>query len=75
VNAGFPREEREFTPHLTLARTKQGTISPRLRNAIEKHSTQEFGMTDASAFQLIESEIKSTGPEYTTLESFHLRDN
>lgn len=72
MNAGFPREEREFTPHLTLARNKQGTISPELRDAIASHSTREFGTMDASTFHLIESKIKSTGPEYTTLESIPL---
>lgn len=71
-NAGFPREEREFTPHLTLARNKQGTISPELRDAISKRSTWELGTMDASTFHLIESKIKSTGPEYTTLESIPL---
>ena len=72
INAGFPREEREFTPHLTLARNKQGTLSAELRDAIRKHSTREFGTMDASTFHLIESKIKSTGPEYTTLESIPL---
>ena len=69
---GVPREEREFTPHLTLARSKQGTISPELHDAIKKYSVRQFGAMDASTFQLIESKIKSTGPEYTTLESFPL---
>jgi len=67
---GVPKEEREFTPHLTLARNKAERIAPKLREALAKCSTKEFGMMDASSFHLIESKLKSTGPEYTTLESF-----
>jgi len=70
AKVGVPREEREFTPHLTLARSKAERIAPRLREGLAKHSTKEFGMMNASAFHLIESKLKSTGPEYTTLESF-----
>lgn len=67
---GMAREEREFTPHLTLARSKEGKVSTRLRDALAKHSTSEFGEMNASAFHLIESKLKSAGAEYTTLESF-----
>ncbi len=70
AHIGFAREEREFSPHLTLARSKVGTISAELRGAITKNSAQQFGLMNASTFHLVESRIKSTGPEYTTLESF-----
>jgi 2'-5' RNA ligase len=72
VGVGFAREEREFTPHLTLARSKNGTVSPQLREAIATLSAMQFGMMDASTFHLVESRLKSSGPEYTTLESFPL---
>lgn len=72
AGAGFPREEREFAPHLTLARSKLGTISQPLRDAATKYSARQFGTMGASTFHLIESKLKSTGPSYTTLESFPL---
>jgi len=72
ASAGFAREEREFTPHLTLARNKRATGSPQLREAIATLSDGQFGMMDASTFHLVESRIRSAGPEYTTLESFPL---
>jgi len=72
ASAGFAREEREFTPHLTLARSKNAEASPQLREAITTLSTRQFGTMEASTFHLVESRIKSTGPEYTTLESFPL---
>jgi RNA 2',3'-cyclic 3'-phosphodiesterase len=67
---GIAREEREFMPHLTLARSKEGRVSPKLRETLAKHSGTEFGSMSASAFFLIESKLKSTGAEYTTLKSF-----
>jgi 2'-5' RNA ligase len=69
ASIGVPREEKEFTPHLTLARSK-GKISPLLREVIAKYSTTEFGAVNASAFHLIESKLKPTGAEYTTIQSF-----
>ena len=67
---GFPAEERAFTPHLTLARLDPPGISADLRTAIEKHATRDFGVLHTSEFQLIESKLKPSGAEYTTLQSF-----
>ncbi len=72
AGAGFARGEREFRPHLTLARSTSATASPQLREAIATLPARQFGMMDASTFHLVESRIKSAGPEYTTLESFPL---
>jgi 2'-5' RNA ligase len=66
----IPREERLFIPHLTLARCEPGAISPELRAAIEKDSTRDFGAWRANQFHLIESKLKPSGAEYTTLQSF-----
>jgi 2'-5' RNA ligase len=67
---GFPAEERAFTPHLTLARLDPPEIAPELRDAIEKHATRDFGELHTSEFHLIESKLKPSGAEYTTLQSF-----
>ena len=67
---GVVREERGFSPHLTLARCKEGKLSVTFREAIAKHVSRVFGEMNATSFHLIESTLKSTGAEYTTLESF-----
>jgi 2'-5' RNA ligase len=67
---GFPPEERAFAPHLTLARLDPPVISPELQIAIEKHATRDFGELRTSEFHLIESKLKPTGAEYTTIQSF-----
>jgi RNA 2',3'-cyclic 3'-phosphodiesterase len=72
-SVGFAREEREFTPHLTLARSKAGRVSARMSEALAGHAELDFGIILASEFHLIRSELKSTGALYTTLVSFSCR--
>ena len=67
---GFPLGDRPFTPHLTLARFSLPGIPPKLLHAIQEKSAQPFGSLQAADFHLIESKLKPTGAEYTTLQSF-----
>jgi 2'-5' RNA ligase len=68
---GFPLEERPFTPHLTLARFSLPGIPPKLLQAMKEKSGQPFGSLRTQEFHLIESKLKPTGAEYTTLQTFH----
>jgi 2'-5' RNA ligase len=67
---GIARETRAFIPHLTLARLEPPGLHEKLRAAIQKNSECEFGSFQAREFHLIESKLKSTGAEYTSLASF-----
>jgi RNA 2',3'-cyclic 3'-phosphodiesterase len=67
---GFPREKRSFTPHLTLARFEPPGISDRLRAVVRENAERDFGALRVSEFHLIESKLKPSGAEYTTLHSF-----
>jgi 2'-5' RNA ligase len=67
---GIPHEEKPFVPHLTIARFKELSLSPALRAAIERFSGHNFGSLSTADFYLIESKLKNTGAEYTTLRSF-----
>jgi 2'-5' RNA ligase len=68
---GFPLEERPFTPHLTLARFQPPGIPPKLLQAIQEKGAQAFGSLRTGEIHLIESRLKPTGAEYTTLQTFH----
>jgi 2'-5' RNA ligase len=70
TSIGVPREEKLFVPHLTIARFKETRLSPALQAEIEKHKDQSFGSCTADEIHLIESRLKSSGAEYTTLRSF-----
>jgi 2'-5' RNA ligase len=67
---GFPLEERPFTPHLTLARFQPSGIPPKLLLAIQQKIEQSFGSLRTAEFHLIESKLKPTGAEYTTVQTF-----
>jgi 2'-5' RNA ligase len=69
---GIPREEREFHPHLTLARfDAAGNLGP-LRAAAGEFAATEFGRTRAGEFHLYQSVLKSAGAEYTRLATYRL---
>lgn len=67
---GIEREGRPYTPHLTLARFEPPGISEKLRAEAHKNSTLDLGSLRTSEFHLIQSKLKPTGAEYTTLQSF-----
>jgi RNA 2',3'-cyclic 3'-phosphodiesterase len=67
---GIPREQRPFLPHLTLARFQPPQLPEKLRAAIQANAARDFGSLRTNQFHLIESKLKPSGAEYTTLESF-----
>lgn len=67
---GVPREQRPFSPHLTLARFEPPGLPEKLRAAIQQNSAREFGALRTNEFHLIESKLKPSGAEYTTLQTF-----
>jgi 2'-5' RNA ligase len=67
---GISREQRGFTPHLTLARFERAGLHEKLRAAIAKNAEREFGNYSTDEFHLIESKLKASGAEYTTVQSF-----
>jgi 2'-5' RNA ligase len=67
---GIPAEERAFTPHLTLARCEPSAISAAMAGVVERDSACDFGGLRTTQFHLVESKLKASGAEYTTLQSF-----
>ena len=79
---GFP-PERDFHPHLTLARNGSGRRRPvrgerspqafkQLAQIVASSPAPEFGTMTAREFFLYESKLSSSGPSYTKLEAFAL---
>jgi 2'-5' RNA ligase len=67
---GIRREERAFSPHLTLARFDTPRGLDALHAAIEKVGPVEFGGATATEFHLYQSVLKPGGAEYTRLATF-----
>lgn len=67
---GFPREKREFSPHITLARINSREQLDNLVRAVAGSASYDFGAMQATEFQLFQSTLKPTGAEYTSLGRF-----
>ena len=67
---GIPREEKPFVPHLTIARFKQTRLASALLTKVKSLQERGFGTLKVQEFHLVESTLKSTGAQYTTLRSF-----
>ena len=82
---GIPREDRPFSPHLTLARGGGRSGSPKRqkddrRNSVFKKLQEklvpmpqpQFGSMTARAFYLYESKLGPGGSKYTKIDSYPL---
>lgn len=80
---GVPKEEHEFSPHLTLARRGSGTPQPRkgdgttstfhrLQEKLAAMAELDFGTMAASEFFLYQSQLMRGGARYTKIGRFGL---
>ena len=67
---GFPHEEREFAPHLTLARIKQPVPLDKLHRIVSELENADFATFMADRFYLYRSQPGSAGSIYTKLSEF-----
>jgi len=83
---GSPKEDRAFSPHLTLARGSRGSGSPRwskgdgpnrtferLQEKLTSLPSPEFGTMTPREFCLYQSQLSPKGSKYTKLERFALQ--
>jgi 2'-5' RNA ligase len=83
---GIPREDRPFSPHLTLARGGDRSGSPKWREAdrlnspfavlqkrLDAMTDLDFGTMTAHEFFLYQSQLSPKGSKYTKLERFALK--
>jgi RNA 2',3'-cyclic 3'-phosphodiesterase len=83
---GIPKEDRAFSPHLTLARAPVGSASPgrrkgdapnrvfqQLQDRLSALAAVEFGTMTARAFFLYRSQLSPKGSKYTKLARFDLK--
>ncbi|MDE1868521.1 MAG: RNA 2',3'-cyclic phosphodiesterase [Candidatus Micrarchaeota archaeon] len=69
---GFAAEEREFTPHATIARVRSGSAAEKAREFATAHGKDRFGVFTCSSIALKSSAIGEGVPKYTTLYSLEL---
>jgi 2'-5' RNA ligase len=69
---GIAKEQRAYSPHLTLARIKTPGKQPALLQAVAKLPSLEFGSFVADRFYLYQSRTAPSGSVYTKLSEFPL---
>jgi 2'-5' RNA ligase len=67
---GFAREDRAFSPHLTLARFQVPRAQPALEAAIAGRAATSLGRFEASEFFLFESRLSPQGAQYRKVMRF-----
>lgn len=65
---GFPREKREFRPHLTIGRIKVPKNIDKLHTAISGMKNVDFGEMKVETITVMESRLYRSGPVYCPLE-------
>lgn len=83
---GITKEDRAFTPHLTIARTRGGSGAPgrrkgdranrqfgELRKFLATLPAPDFGTMTAREFFLYRSQLSSKGSEYTKIARFEVQ--
>ena len=71
-NIGLPRDSRNFSPHITLARIKSAD-KEKLRRVIQNNDST-IGIFEASEITLVKSELSEEGPSYSDIRKFRLGD-
>ena len=67
---GVARENRPFSPHLTLARIKERVDLSSLHRALDGLPSRDLGRFTARSFFLYRSQLRPTGSVYTKLAEF-----
>ncbi|MGB8646499.1 MAG: RNA 2',3'-cyclic phosphodiesterase [Anaerolineae bacterium] len=74
---GIAREDRPFSPHLTLGRVNHDahpSDRAALGDAIQKFPRALYGTTPVAAVHLVQSDLTPSGSVYTILRTAQLRD-
>ncbi|MCG3146697.1 MAG: RNA 2',3'-cyclic phosphodiesterase [Verrucomicrobiae bacterium] len=70
---GFQPDEHEFTPHLTLGRSKTPRPDAALTQALDSIKKDAFGTLRVEAIHLYQSQLHPDGSVYTKLSSHALK--
>lgn len=69
---GFPREARNFHPHLTLGRVKSSRHLETALRLLKQYENKSFGQMEVKAITLFESILRPAGAEYRVIKEVKL---
>ena len=73
VTLDFPREERDFTPHLTLGRVRSLRGWEQVLAVVRKHEQSQFGESAVDHVTLYQSTLRPDGAVYSSLGTVPLQ--
>ena len=71
--AGWPKDTREFTGHLTLCRIRNSKAGIKLAQMTEDYRDFKLGVVLADSVLVYQSQLRPTGPVYTRLGNYKLQ--
>jgi 2'-5' RNA ligase len=71
-NLGFKKEQRSFSPHLTIARVKSRKGKEELIKVLDEFNGVRFGEIKVNSIKLYKSTLLPKGPVYTKLKEIRL---
>jgi len=73
--AGWPREGRQFSGHLTLCRIRNVKAGEKLADAAQQCADYDLGAVQAASICVYESQLERQGPIYTRLGHYALQED
>lgn len=73
LEKGFQGRDKNYKPHVTMARVKSKP-DPEIREVFKDRFNKHYKDLHVNEVELLESELKKTGPEYKTLKKVKLED-
>ncbi len=73
ASAGWPKETREFSGHLTLCRVRNPKAGIKLARISEDYRDFKLGVVSADSVSVYQSRLRPTGPVYTVLGNYKLQ--
>jgi 2'-5' RNA ligase len=72
-SAGWPREARKFSAHLTLCRVRSVKAGFKLAQMVQEYEKLHLGTMPAGSVSVYQSELTPKGPIYTRLGNYELQ--
>jgi len=72
VNLGFKKDNRLFSPHITIGRVRTAKNKQELIALIQQFQNVEFGKQDINSIKLMKSVLTPKGPIYSIVKELSL---
>jgi len=73
ASAGWPKETRKFSGHLTLCRVRNSKAGVKLAQMTEEYKDFKLGTIPADSVSVYQSQLTPKGPIYTVLGNYKLQ--